>query len=47
MTRLNEIDSSEIIPRDQLQSQIDESSKDDPFYSILAKTILSNADLEN
>ena len=45
MTRLNEINPSEIILRKQLQSQIDELSKDDPFYLILTKTTISNAAL--
>ena len=30
----------------QLQSQIDELSKDDPFYSILTKSTISNANFE-
>ena len=46
MTRFDETDPSEIILRDQLQSQIDELSKDDPFYSILTKKTISNADLQ-
>ena len=47
MEQFNETDPSEIILRVQLQSQISDLSKKDPFYSILSKTTISNADLEN
>ena len=47
MTRFDETDPSEIILRDELQNQIDELSIEDPFYSILTKKTISNADLES
>ena len=37
MNEFDETDKSEIMNREQLQNQIDELSKDDPFYSILTK----------
>ena len=47
MDEFDKADKSEIMRREQLQNQIDELSKDDPFYSILTKKTISNADLES
>ena len=46
MNQFDETDKSEIILCQQLQDQINKSSKDDPFYSILTKTTISNADFQ-
>ena len=38
MNQINELDPSSLL-RDQSQNQINDLSKDDPFYSILSKQI--------
>ena len=47
MNQLDELECTSSLLRDRLQSQIDQLSEEDPFYSILTRKTILNVDLES